>query len=85
MRRQTSFEKRQREKARQDRAAGKRERRAARAENPPDEEPDTATAPEVQSRVIAQLAELHDRFDRGDMEFEDFEEARGALLAQLDV
>jgi hypothetical protein len=79
---QASFQKQQREKARRERAAAKAAKR---------EERSIATAPEQgapardQDAVLAELAELHARFDAGSLAFEDFEEVKQRLLAQLEV
>lgn len=79
---QARFQKLQREKARRERAAAKWakkvERRESAAEGP--------TAPvRNQAVVLAELAELHQRFEDGDIEFEDFEVAKQQLTEQLDV
>ena len=79
---QANFQKRQREKARQDRAAAKAARRAERG---------VATAPEPvaparqQEDVLAELAALHGRFADGHIEFDDFEASKQRLTEQLDV
>lgn len=83
---QASFQKRMREKARQEKAALKRERRmeraAASAEG--DDEPDDT--PEVpQERVLAQLETLHKQFADEQIDFEEFEERKQELIAQLSV
>ncbi len=81
----SSFEKRERDRAKKARAAAKRERREQR---PDAEDADEATeaAPVVdEEKVLAQVAALHKRFDDGDIEFEEFEERRNELMAQLMV
>lgn len=80
---QARFQKQQREKARQEKAAAKRDRKAARAESA-DADGDQADAP-PQERVLADLAALHTRFEAGGMDFDEFEELKRELLAQLDV
>ena len=35
--------------------------------------------------VLTQLAELHQRFEAGTIEFEDFEDAKGQLMERLIV
>jgi len=79
---QASFAKRQREKARQDKAAAKAAKRAERqeAEEPTPTEALTASEEEA---ILAGLAALHRRFDEGDMPFEEFEEAKAELMERL--
>jgi uncharacterized membrane protein len=81
--------KRDREKIKQERAAVKRARRQSDG-SPVDENDDpTSTAVAVkrapQEQVLAQLALLHQRFDDGDMDFEDFEAAKSELVSQLQI
>ena len=79
---QANFQKQQREKARRERAAAKFAKRVERS-NAVAPEP---TAPaRVQAEVLAELAELHARFDAGDLAFEDFELSKQQLMEQLDV
>lgn len=83
---QASFQKRMREKARQEKAQAKRERkqeRAAEAEAADAEPDDAPTAPEPQ--VLAKLAALHEQFDNDRIDFEEFEERKQELIAQLTV
>ena len=82
---QARFQKRMWEKTRQHKAGAKRQRkedRAAAAESPTDRD-DAPTAP--QSEVLSELADLHERFDDDDIEFDEFEERKHELLARLDV
>ena len=79
---QARFQKRQREKARQEKAAAKRDRRAARLDA-------GTTVPgalpqDVESRVLAELGELHREFAEGTLEFDEFEERKRSLLEQLE-
>ncbi len=79
--------KRDREKARQEKQAIKRERRQGGAidlvDEPTDEPGSSIRRP--QDDVLADLARLHQRFDDEAMEFEDFETAKRELIAQLDI
>jgi len=79
---QARFQKQQREKARRERAAAKSARSAERAaaKAPVSEGP----LPE-QATVLALLAALHERFDAGDIEFEEFEATKQHLVEDLDV
>jgi hypothetical protein len=84
--------KRDREKAKQERAALKRAKRqdAAASADSPDaaDEADGARVtgpPASQEQVLAQLATLHQRFDDGALDFEDFEAAKNELMSRLNV
>ena len=85
----TSFEKLQRDRAKKARAAAKRERRQDRdgvageptelTDLPPEGE---EIAPDV---LLQMVAELHQAFDDGDIDFEEFEERKTELFARLTV
>jgi hypothetical protein len=79
------FQKLQREKARQEKAAAKRDRRAARLDEAATPAQEELRAPDSESRVLAELEELHRKFDDGALDFDDFEERKSSLLAQLEV
>jgi hypothetical protein len=80
---QARFQKQQREKARREKAAAKWARRVERREAASSEE---APATQIdESVVLAQLAELHERFDAGAIPFDDFSDAKDALIRQLDA
>jgi len=78
---QARFQKQQREKARRERAAAKWARRVERSNTPP---PAPEPLPD-QATVLAELASLHERFEAGLIDFDDFETAKRELTAQLDV
>ncbi len=81
---QASFRKRQREKAQRERAAAKfakRTERAAADESPPEPGPPMRE----QQAVLADLAELHERFKAGKVTFDDFEDKKQQLTDELDV
>jgi hypothetical protein len=82
---QARFQKRMREKAKQEKQAAKRERKAERAEaaEAADEQPEPDGPP--QATVLEQLATLHERFADDAIDFDEFEERKHELLAQLDV
>lgn len=77
--------KRDRERARQEKAAIKRDRRqsgAAVDESGPAEP--VSTLPRVpQGELLASLAALHETFDRHAISFEDFEVAKRRLVEQI--
>ena len=76
-----SFMKREREKAKREKAALKRERRVTRLEASAEDAPEGPTL--TQDEVMAALDALHLQFDDGNMPFEEFEAARTELLARL--
>lgn len=81
---QARFQKRMREKAKQEKQAAKRERKAERAEAAQTTEDPTADAPPEET-VLEELARLHARFADDAIGFDEFEERKHELLAQLDV
>jgi len=79
--------KRQLEKARQEKAAMKREKRQSKGQGDDvatdgDEEP---TREVSQDQVLADLAALHASFADESISFDDFEERKGELLRLLDL
>lgn len=82
---QARFQKRMREKAKQEKQAAKRERKAERAEAADVADDDTVAEAPPEETVLEQLAALHARFADDAIEFEEFEERKQELLAQLDV
>lgn len=80
--------KRMLEKARQEKAALKRDRRQGKGpegEGTP-EETEVSTAPRMsQEQVLARLAALHQRFDDEGMSFEDFEDEKAELTRLLQI
>jgi hypothetical protein len=86
-----SADRRQRERAKQQKANAKRERRLNK-NAPADEESgegSDAPAPVVEKvdeeALLAQLASLHAAFDNEEIGFDDFEAQRAELLAKLQV
>jgi hypothetical protein len=79
---QARFQKQQREKARRERAAAKSAKRAERREARP---PEPSTSPADHAAILEDLAQLHERFDAGLITFEDFEDGKQQLSAQLDI
>jgi hypothetical protein len=87
--RRTTFGKIQRDREKKAKALAKRDRRLERSDNPLDDEADATGATPVdhgavsEAEVIERLQQLHQRFDDGDIEFEDFEKQKADLLARL--
>jgi hypothetical protein len=80
--------KRDRERARQERANLKRSRKLADAEARPadpviERDPNLPRLP--QSELLAKLAALHQRFADEQIDFDTFEAAKNDLIGQLDV
>jgi hypothetical protein len=80
---QARFQKQQREKARREKAAAKWARRVARREATPSDE--VQVTPIDEATVLAELAELHQRFDAGAITFDDFTTVKDELMGRLDV
>jgi hypothetical protein len=76
--------KRDRERARQEKQAIKRDRKEALALAGPDE-PDSDLPKRPQEEVLADLDKLHQRFADEQIDFDDFESAKRDLMAQLDI
>lgn len=87
----TSFSKMQRARDKQAKAAAKRDRRLERGTDPKDEEaeplaPVEGVADDVSTEELLRLVEqAHQQFDSGLIDFETFEERKGALLSRLTV
>jgi hypothetical protein len=80
---QARFQKQQREKARRERAAAKWAKREERRSS---QDPDPApVSPSEQAAVLAELAELHKRFDDGDIPFDDFVVAKEELTGRINI
>jgi len=84
----SSFAKRQRDMAKKAKAQAKRERRL----EPEDEVQEDGEAEETTSgpslsneEVMEQVADLHRRYDDGQMDLDTFDDARAALMAQISV
>ncbi len=80
---QATFAKRQREKERRERAAAKAERRAERQAAAAEQTEAPSLPPAAEEALLAALADLHARFEAGDMEFEEFAEAKERITDQL--
>ena len=84
----TSYGKLQRDRAKKERQQLKRERRFDRSTPDPDEEIEEEVVPASTAStedILERVAELHRRFDDEEIEFDDFEEQKAALMAQLPV
>jgi len=84
----SSFDKLQRDRAKKARAAAKREQRQERGTG----QGEALTAIDLTDRTELSAPELlrlieaiHQRFEDGDMDFEEFEEKKSELLARLPV
>ncbi len=78
---QASFQKRQREKARQERAEAKASRREERRSQTA--APNEAVDADVHAALVRELADLHRRYESGTIELDDFLAAKDALTARL--
>jgi len=80
---QARFQKQQREKARREKAEAKSVRREERRNAPDEASP--STTPGDQTRILADLADLHARFEAGEIAYDDFVTAKEQLTQQLRV
>lgn len=85
----TSFNKLQRDRDKQEKAAAKRDRRQSRATATDEEQPDGAAAPTGNERsaqeLLDEVEKIHRQFDAGDIDFETYEDRKTLLLSQLPV
>lgn len=81
--RRTTFGKLERERQKREKAAAKRERRAAMQSE--DDDDSTTTKTQDEGAVLDALAEVHRRYDAGELELEEFEARRDELRAKLTV
>jgi hypothetical protein len=85
----TSFNKLQRDRDKQEKAAAKRDRRQSRATATEEEQPDGAIAPTGNERsaqeLLDEVEKIHRQFDAGDIDFETYEDKKTLLLSQLPV
>lgn len=82
-----SFSRRERERAKKEKANEKRARRLAKPDA--DAADEDVEAPPVEARdegeVLRKLAELNAAFEAGDLDFDTFDEQRQELLASLTI
>ena len=83
----SSFAKRQRDMAKKAKAQAKREKRLEKNDEPELEEDELVDAgPKLSNdEVMERVAELHRRYDDGQMDLDTFDEERAALMAQISV
>ena len=78
-------EKRQRELAKQAKAAEKRERRQDRSSDAGATSPGDGGDDLTTEQLLAQVESLHARFDEGSIPFEEFDEQKSELLDRIAV
>lgn len=79
-----TFGKRERDRAKRERAELKREKRAEKSADDDtggDEPVDTSG----NDRILAAVAALHERFENGELDLESFEEQRAELMGRLAI
>ncbi len=85
----TSFNKLQRDRDKQEKAAAKRDRRQSRATAPDQEDPLAAVAPTGNEpsaqELLDEVEKVHRQFDAGVIDFETYENTKTLLLSQLPV
>lgn len=83
----SSFAKRQRDMAKKAKAEAKRQKRLAgpTTTEEPSEEP-VADGPTLSNEeIFERVADLHHRYDDGQMDLDAFEEEKAALMAQISI
>ena len=88
----SSFGKLQRDRDKRAKAAAKRERRQNRGDDKlegddaseAEEQPAPVSAEDTE-QLLARIAELHERFEDGQIPFQTFEEEKAELMARLPV
>lgn len=84
----TSFNKLQRDRDKQEKAAAKRDRRQSRATATDEEQPlgaaPTGNEPSAQE-LLDEVEKVHRQFDDGLIDFETYEDKKTLLLSQLPV
>ncbi|HVX18900.1 MAG TPA: hypothetical protein VHA73_12775 [Acidimicrobiales bacterium] len=80
-----TFQKRQRERDRQQKQAMKRARRLEKNDLDPEEEaaPEAAAPAVDQGKLLEELAEIHRLFDDEQIDFDTFEQRKADITAQL--
>lgn len=85
----TSFNKLQRDRDKQEKAAAKRDRRQSRASATDDVESSSNPAPTGNERsaqdLLDEVEKIHKQFDAGMIDFETYEDRKTLLLSQLPV
>ena len=84
----SSFAKRQRDMAKKAKAQAKRERRLEGPSETEDEADDAVVddGPKLPNdKIMEMVADLHRRYDDGQMDLDTFDEERAALMAQISV
>jgi hypothetical protein len=82
----SSFAKRQRDMAKKAKAAAKRDRKLEGDEEEEDEEITVDDGPTLPNDVIMEkVADLHRRYDDGQMDLDTFDEERANLMGQISV
>jgi hypothetical protein len=77
--------KRDRERLRDEKVARKKARKAEMALNPEESADGPGGPRRTESEVLDELAAVHQRFEDGQIDFEEFESKRDELMGHLDV
>jgi hypothetical protein len=85
----TSFNKLQRDRDKQEKAAAKRDRRQSKATTPEQDEASAPVAPTGNEpsaqELLDEVEKVHRQFDAGVIDFETYENTKTLLLSQLPV
>jgi gas vesicle protein GvpG len=83
--RRTTFDKRERERAKQAKAAAKRARRQDKSDDDPEDAAPTATEHLSTEVLLQRLETLHEDYDAGRISFEDFDAQKADLVDRLAI
>jgi hypothetical protein len=82
----TTFGKLERDRNKKAKAAAKREKRLAGAEEGDEIEETTHAGDDIPTdELLRRIEELHKRFDAGDISYDDFEETKADLMSRLSI
>lgn len=83
--RRTTSGKRERERAKQAKAAAKRERRLERGSEEGDDETVVAVEDLTTEELLARMEALHEAYDAGKVSFEEFDEQKNELTDRIAI
>ena len=83
--RRTTFDKRERERSKQAKAAAKRARRQDKSDDPEITTSESNDGGFTTESLLKRIEELHEDYDAGRISFEDFDEQKSELVDRLAI
>jgi len=83
--RRTTFDKRERERSKQAKAAAKRARRQDKSDDPEITTSESNDGGFTTESLLKRIEELHEEYDAGRISFEDFDEQKSELVDRLAI